>query len=175
MALLLQEEGVEVTAVEVIPEAVEIMKDRGVVDARRGRLEDLPEEMAYDTILLLMNGAALAGTLDGLGPFLGTLRRLLARGGQLLLAPSDLLGGEGGENGDGGPWGEGEYPGEFHYQMEFRGERGSPFPQLFVDPATLEKVASDEGWRVEVVWWGEEGESLARLTPSGQSEGGTGS
>jgi SAM-dependent methyltransferase len=155
VALLLQDGGVEVTAVEVIPEAVEIMKARGVRDAREGRVEDLQEEGAYDTILLLMNGTSLAGTLAGLSPLLGALARLLAPGGQVLMDSTELEGGEGEEDG---------CPGELQYQLEYRGVRGAPFPQLFLDPDTLTGVAGEEGWDVEVVWRGEEGAYLARLT-----------
>jgi hypothetical protein len=168
IALLLQDEGLPVTAVEVVPEAVEIMRSRGVHDARMGRLEDLDEERAFDTILLLMNGSALAGTLRGLPPFLSSLGRLLAPGGQVLLDSTDLTGGR-----VGGPWldedgslpdaCEDDYPGELQYQIEYRRDRGAPFPQLFVDPETLRRVAEREGWTAEVVWEGVQGEYLARL------------
>lgn len=163
LSLILQEEGSSVTAVEVIPEAVEIMTGRGVKDAREGRIEDLPAGPDFDTLLLLMNGAALAGTLAGLPRFLQTLAGLLASGGHVLLDSTDVLDGEE-EAADPQGWGEGEYPGEFQYQMEFQGQRGAPFPQLFIDPATLKRVAAEGGWRMELVWQGAEGDYLARLT-----------
>lgn len=204
MALLLQAHGVDVTAVEVIPEAVEIMRARGVLDARVGRLEDLPEEGAFDTVLLLMNGTSLAGTLAGFPPLLHALARLMAPGGQVLVDSTDLGAGGGGEDQEGRAGGEsgedregegaraddsdregegardgdpdrgGEengdegYPGELQYQLEYRGTRGAPFPQLFVDPGTLTRMAGEEGWEVEVVWRGEEGEYLARLSRPGR-------
>jgi SAM-dependent methyltransferase len=178
LSLLLQEDGVEVTAVEVIPELVRVMRARGVVDARVGRLEDLPGDEAYDTVLLLMNGTSLAGTLAGLPPLLGDLSRVLARGGQVLVDSTDLGPvelGAGSETGEAGEDDEEErdegYPGELQYQLEYRGVRGAPFPQLFLDPATLGRVAASEGWEVEVVWRGEEGEYLARLTRPGPEPG----
>ena len=179
MTLLLQKQGMEVTALEVIPEAVEIMGERGVKRVVLGRLEDQPADHAFDTLLLLMNGTALAGTLARLPFFLKTLDGLLAPGGQVLLDSTDLLGGEVGMGVDqprGGslqPEGildpysgreEGTYPGELHYQLEFHGEKGAPFPQLFVDPRTLATAARASGWRVEVMMEGEEGEYLASLT-----------
>jgi len=157
LALLLQNRGAEVTAVEVIPEAVEIMKARGVRDARQGRVESLQEEGAYDTLLLLMNGTSLAGTLAGLPYLLRALARLLAPGGQVLMDSTDLLVEEEGAE-DGG------YPGELQYQLEYRGIRGDPFPQLFLDPGTLCQLAGEEGWDAEVVWRGEDGAYLARLS-----------
>jgi SAM-dependent methyltransferase len=163
VTLALQDRGFEVTAVEVIPEAVEIMRGRGVADAREGRLGELPRERVYDTVLLLMNGTALAETLSGVPAFLEILDGLVAPGGQILLDSTDLLEGE--EIQPMGPdWEAGEYPGELHYQVEFRGERGAPFPQLFVDPKTLARIAGGEGWTSTVCWKGEEGEYLVRLT-----------
>jgi SAM-dependent methyltransferase len=170
LSLLLQEAGLPVTALEVVPEGVSIMAQRGVKDVRRGRLEDFVPAEPFDTILLLMNGTALAGTLAGLPPLLGTLGGLLAPGGQVLLDSTDLLEGEPwtgndevrGTNGNDEPGHA--YPGELQYQLSFRGWKGSPFPQLFVDSRTLARMAGREGWRTEVVWRGRDRTYLARLT-----------
>jgi SAM-dependent methyltransferase len=167
LALILQERGFKVMALEVIPEGIEIMKARAVEEARAGRLEDLagetPHVHAFDTILLLMNGTALAGTLRGFPRFLAVLEGLLASGGQVLIDSTDLL--------KSGSWdpteGDDTYPGGLQYQIEFNGMRGAPFPQLFLDPDTLARVAGEVGWEVEIVWDGEGGEYLARLTRAG--------
>jgi len=167
LSLILQEGERSVTAVEVIPEAVEIMAKRGVRDAREGRIEDLPRRREFDTLLLLMNGAALAGTMAGLPRLLRTLAGVLAPGGHVLLDSTDVLE-EGGEAAGPQAWEEGEYPGEFQYQMDFQGQRGAPFPQLFVDPGTLRKAAEEGGWRMELAWQGVQGDYLARLTRQGE-------
>lgn len=172
ISLILQEGGVPVTALEVVPEGVRIMRERGVREVRSGRLEDLKDGASYDTILLLMNGTALAGTLERFPEFLATLAGLLASGGQVLVDSTDLLGEEASEAsegllpGGGGPlgWKEKGYPGELQYQMEFEGERGAPFPQLFLDPGSLRSIAGENGWEVELIWEGEGGEYLARLS-----------
>lgn len=170
LSLLLQEDGLEVTAVEVIPEAVGIMRDRGVGDVHEGRMEQLPATRSFDTILLMMNGAALAGTLEGLPFLLQTLDGLLAPWGQILMDSTDLLDGEDWEVGEEPPSEVGSYPGELQYQLEYDGERGAPFPQLFVDPRTLGRIGKTEGWRVALVWEGPQGEYLARLTRSEEPE-----
>jgi SAM-dependent methyltransferase len=169
LALILQERGVPVVAAEIIPEGVAIMKERGVREVIGAPLETLQPEGAFDTILLLMNGTALAGTLRGFPAFLDTLDGLLAPGGQILMDSTDLLGGEAwaesnGRTRQGGGVSQEEYPGELHYQMEFRGERGAPFPQLFLDPGTLTRLAGERGWQVEVVREDQGGEYLACLT-----------
>ncbi len=65
-ALVLQERGHQVTALDPIPEAVRIMQERGVDDAREGTLFELPSGEIYDTVILLMNGSMIAETLSGL-------------------------------------------------------------------------------------------------------------
>jgi SAM-dependent methyltransferase len=169
LSLILQEEAVPVTALEVVPEGVRIMRERGVRQVREGRLEDLPKGDGFDSILLLMNGTALAGTVEGVPEFLATLEGLLAPGGQVLVDSTDLAGGAGSlgsyRDGGGSPEETEEaYPGELQYQMEFAGARGAPFPQLFLDPRTLGRIAGENGWEAEVVWEGEDGEYLACLT-----------
>lgn len=166
LSLILQESGVDVAAVEVIPEAVEIMAQLGVRDAREGRVQELPPSRDFDTVLALMNGAGLAETLHDLPTLLQALDGLLAPGGQILLDSTDLLERERGSLRN-PAWDEHEYPGEFQYQMEFRGERGAPFPYLFVDPVTLGRVAAAGGWRTELAWQGGAGGFLARLTREG--------
>jgi hypothetical protein len=107
-----------------------------------------------------MNGTALAGSLSAFPRFLNVLRGLIAPGGQVLVDSTDLLGG--------GTWdpaaGDEAYPGDLQYQIEFGGKKGAPFPQLFLDRRTLTKVALEEGWVADIVWEGEGGEYLARVT-----------
>ena len=152
VTLALQEAGVDVTALEVIPEAVAVMTGRGVRAVLQGSVLDLPPDPTFDTLLLLMNGLALAGTQAGIGPLLQALEGFLAPGGQVLLDSTDLTAGDGAE------------PGELHYQIEFQGRKGAPFPQLFLDSAALRRMAGSEGWIAEKVWEGEDGEYLARLS-----------
>jgi hypothetical protein len=172
MTLILQKEGFEVAAIEAIPEAVEIMRELGVEEVREGRLEEMEPSRSFDTLLLLMNGSALAGTLAGFPLLLRVLSGLLAHGGQVLMESTDMrppepsCGGKAGQ-GTSPSWDEGEYPGELQYQMEFQGKKGAPFPQLFLDPEALGTLATLAGWLVEIVWSGPEGAYLARLIRGG--------
>jgi SAM-dependent methyltransferase len=161
LALLLQEDGFDVTAIEIIPEAVEIMKERGIEKPVLGSLRSLSPEEPFDTILLLMNGTALAGTYGAFPDFLLCLADLLSPWGQILIDSTDL-GGRAVEAESGG------VPTAVHYQLEFEGFRGAPFPQLFLDPDTLLRLAAKCGWRADLVWEGSGGEYLARLTRTGR-------
>lgn len=166
-ALVLQDRGFRVTALEPHEGLVELLRARGVQDPRTASPAELAERgERFDTLLLLMNGLGLAGTLDGLPSFLGELAGVLAPGGQVLADSSDLR--ELVDDADGElrlP--DGRYLGDLQYQLEFRGGRGDPFPFLFVDPDSLARVAAGEGWRVEILLVNGEGGYLCRLTREG--------
>jgi SAM-dependent methyltransferase len=172
-ALVLQELGLSVCAIDVAPEAVEIMRRRGVRDARCADLFQF-REGPFETILMMMNGIGVVGTLAGLDRFLGDVQRLLAPEGQLLFdsydpRPDDAEGDE--SPGTGPPTAaqgaSGQYPGEMRFQLEYKGRRGPTLAWLFVDPETLAAHATRAGWRCEVIWQEEEGHYLARLTRRG--------
>jgi SAM-dependent methyltransferase len=166
-ALALQDQGLEVTAIEVAPELVQVLRARGVRDARVATWMDLQSE-PYDTVLIMMNGVGLAETLGGLRPFFRRLRDLLRPGGQVLADSTDVrvyMEPKAGETGRlRRP--DGRYLGELHFQLEFDGKKGAPFSQLYVDPDTLARYAAEEGWGCEIVLPPDEyGHYLARLTP----------
>jgi hypothetical protein len=99
------------------------------------------------------------------------LERLVASGGQVLVDSTDLRDGST-PGAEGNERAGGEYRGEFQYQVEYEGERGAPFPQLFVDPDTLTRVAGGRGWETDICWMGSDGEYLARLTRKEDGERG---
>ena len=174
-ALVLQGRGHPVTALEPLPEAVRIMAERGVKDVREGTVFDLPSALTFDTAILLMNGSMIAETLSGLDRLLRAVGEVLAPGGAFILDSTDLrdapqaAGGgapEGGSEGEPGRAPErddGRYCGELHYQLSVADQVGEIFPQLFVDPETLEERARLGGWEMEVIWSGPGGHYLARL------------
>jgi SAM-dependent methyltransferase len=163
-ALELQRQGFAVTAVDVLPESVQVMRDRGVRDARCGDFEGLADE-SFDTILLLMHGVGLVGTLDGLARFLERALLCLEDGGQIIFDSADL-GLVLPERYDDAhrEWRAGGlYPGEVEYRLSYGDLEGQPYPWLFVDPVTLTERAEAVGLRTEVVAWGSRGSYLARL------------
>jgi SAM-dependent methyltransferase len=160
-SLVLQARGLAVTALDVSPEAVEVMRRRGVLDARCGDIFTFAEER-FDTLLILMNGIGLVGTLDSLDQFLRDAPRLMTDGGQILLdsfdpGPADV----------GRPHG---YVGEMCFQLEYRGVRGAYYDFLFLDFETLRRHAEGAGWCCESIWQEDEGHYLARLKRGGTEE-----
>ena len=169
-ALVLQARGHEVTALDLIPEAVRIMRERGLEDAREGTLFELPSENPYDTVILLMNGSMIAETLSGLDRLLAGAATVLEPQGALILDSTDLrdvgatVGAMDVDTDEGLLGGDDRYIGELHYQLSVGEHVGDIFPQLFVDPDTLDTRARLAGWNMKVIWSGSGGRFLARLT-----------
>ena len=163
-SLYLQARGFEVTAIEVLVQAVEIMQRRGVRDARLADIAAFEDE-PFDTILMMMNGIGIVGTLDGLDGFLRDIPRLLKPGGQILLdsGPGRIVG-DPSEGAVQVPAGEGEYHGEALIVLEYRGEVAPPFRELYVDSETFTEHAAAAGWDCEIVFRGELSDYVARLT-----------
>ncbi|MCB9898169.1 MAG: class I SAM-dependent methyltransferase [Planctomycetes bacterium] len=161
-ALALQRRGHAVTALDVSPSAVAVLRARGVRDVRLGSLGALRGE-TFDTLLLLMHGAGLGGDVPGLQWMLADARRLLAPRGAIVLdsrAP---------EPPDGRPLdahSDVRYPGVAELSMEFDGTRGAPFLWLFVDEQRLARIADRAGYEAAVVHREPDGRYLARLTPT---------
>ena len=151
---------------DLIPEAVRIMRERGVEDVREGTLFELPAANLYDTVILLMNGSMITETLSGLDRLLAAAAKVLEPRGALILDSTDLrdVGATDVDtDGDDGFEDDDRYIGELHYQLSVGEHVGDIFPQLFVDPDTLDTRARLAGWNTEVIWSGPGGRYLARL------------
>lgn len=168
-ALELLERGLEVTAVDLDPRAVGVMRRRGVGDARRGDLFELlpgEGEARWETVLLMMNGIGVVGDLAGLDRFLSRAAELVAPGGQILLDSCDLR-----CNPDPREFlrmasrcRAERYRGETRQRLDYDGRVGDWFPWIYLDPETLAEHAASHGWNVEILDDDEEGSYLARLT-----------
>ncbi|MFD0749401.1 class I SAM-dependent methyltransferase [Mucilaginibacter calamicampi] len=161
-ALLLQQRSLEVTALDISPLLAEVMHNRGVKNVV---LADIFEynNSRFDTILLLMNGIGLAGTLVRLKQLLLHFKNLLNPDGQILFDSSDVayL-----YNSD---LPADHYYGEIAYQYAYKGVRSEWFKWLYVDEKTMTGIASDCGFDMEVLLEDEFGQYLARLTPKAGS------
>lgn len=165
--LALQERGFDVTAIEKLPELVEMQRARGV---RRARTADFLSWSGprFDTVLMLMNGLGPAGSLRGLDRFLRHAHALVEPGGQLLADSGEALpaGPVDPRDADRWPPTPDGYPGEAWIELGYRGRRGRPFRELYVDFETLATRAAAAGWRCDAAFEGEAGSYLARLVPA---------
>ncbi len=163
--LYLQKTGRDCTGMDSSSEAIEIALKRGVESASCSDILKY-QSRKYDTLLLMMNGIGIAGTLKGLPVFLGHLKTLLKPGGQILMDSSDLIYMFDADE-DGGVWVPGDvaYYGEVSYQWEYDGQIGPTFPWLFLDFNTLKNEVAMLGFEVEMIMKGPHFDYLARLTP----------
>jgi SAM-dependent methyltransferase len=150
--LELQRRGFEVTAIDISPDCVTIMRERGVFDARTADLFAF-EDGQFDTILSICNGLDKVGRLADLPGFLDRMRRLLAPGGQLVADSFDLRTGA-----DDArlatlaqKTAQGRYFGEMDLCFEYMGRIGTSFSTLQVDFETLAQIAGHEGWTCDLV------------------------
>ena len=160
---LQQEKQLDVTAIDISPNAIEACRLRGVAKALVQDVMTIDRDK-FDTILLLMNGAGMCGRLKKLGAFLTKLRSLLNENGQILVDSSDIIY-MFDEDEDGGKWipSDNDYYGELIFNIEYKGEKENPFDWMYVDFNTLQNAAVANGLHCELVLEGEHYDYLARL------------
>src|SRR5690606_11951309 len=161
-ALVLQKKGLEVTALEKSELAVAVMEKRGVKKVICSDIFHFHEK-GFDTILLLMNGTGIGGTLKGIKKLLLHLRNLIGPNGQILIDSSDisyLF-----EENDGSVWidlANDAYLGEMEYELKYKNDC-TTFNWLFTDFNTLTKIAEDIGLTCKKIVKGEHFDYLAQL------------
>ncbi len=161
-SLWLQDKGLDVTAIDISPYSIETMKERGVVNVREQDFFTLEEK--YDTILMLMNGIGIVGTLDKLPDFFKHIDKILAQDGQLLCDSSDLCYLYDDKEGIAELLNSDKYYGELEYTMCYDDIKGDSFPWLYIDANTLRNYAEAHGFEMEIVRRGEHYDYLARIT-----------
>ena len=161
-SLVLQERGMDVTAIDISPLSVETMKERGVKKVLEQ--DFFAMERQFDSILMLMNGIGIVGTLERMPEFFKQLDKILAPEGQLLCDSSDISYVFEDEEGMIDIPNEMDYYGEHSFRMQYKDTIGEPFDWLYIDADTLKQKAGRYGYAVEVVTEGEHYDYLARIT-----------
>ena len=158
-ALWLQNKGKDVMALEKSKLSAEVLKIRGVKNVLTDDFFKLDEKIKYDTLLFLMNGVGIAGSLEHLPQFLKKCKNLLSPGGKVLLDSSDLA----------YMFEEAEelpehYYGEVYYIMEYQGVKSEPFKWLFADFYSLAKQVELTGGKCKKIMDGKHFDYLAEIT-----------
>lgn len=164
-ALALQARGHKVVGLDISPGAVEVMKLRGLKEVVHGDVWSYTDKR-FDTLLLMMNGIGLVGTIERLKAFLRLAPKRLRSGGQILLDSSDIA--------YLFPHNEKavelllhpEYYGIVRYQMQYQTSKGKPFDWLYIDLNYLREIAEAEGYEVDLLTEGHHFQYLARLRPT---------
>ena len=163
-SLELQNRGRDIWSIDLAPHAVEIMNARGVRHAQLANIFDFFTG-GFDTILMLMHGIGMVGTLNGLDKFLAHAKHLLKSDGIIVLDSLDVRLTE--EvvhlNYQEANRKAGRYFGEIRFRFEYKGRTGDYFSWLHVDPVTLQSHAFQQGWESRVIHQEPDGDYLACL------------
>ncbi len=163
-ALYLQQKGMEVTALERSPLCCQVMKDLGIADVRQTDFFQFKNEK-YNTILLLMNGTGIAGSLNRLDLLLQKLGSLLQPRGQILIDSSDLIFLYTEDDGSAViDLAAENYYGELSFQTEYKNQKSREFPWLYVDPDLLKERAKRNNLQVQQLMKGNHFDYLAQIT-----------
>ena len=156
VSLYIQETGGDCTGLDYSPGCVKVMEDKGLKKVVHGDIFTYGSEK-FDTIMLLMNGIGLAGTVKNLEVLLETLEKLLFPGGQLLFDSSDVsyLKPQGNRIYN--------YIGEVRYQYAYAGVKGEWFDWLYIEQEILMDTCHKMGLPVQVVFEDDTGQYLARV------------
>jgi cyclopropane fatty-acyl-phospholipid synthase-like methyltransferase len=161
-ALHLQQKGLEVSGIDISANAIKACELRGLKNSRVQNLLDLENEK-FDTILLLMNGTGIFGTLADTSKYLQKLKSLLNPNGQILVDSSDIIYmfDDGDEESKWIP-SEGYY-GELTFTISYKNETEQDFPWLYLDYNTLQNAANANGLQCELIMEGDHFDYLARI------------
>jgi len=163
-SLYLQEKGFCVYAMDVSPEACEVMRKRGVKEVSCASFIDFKAE-PFDTLLILGLSVGMVEKLAGLDNFVKKARRLVKRGGQIILNsldvsrttdPRNLAYHQANRQ-------AGRYIGEIRMQLEYKGVKAPATGLLHVDASTLAGHAEKAGWSCTILVQENDGNYLAKL------------
>ena len=161
---LQNERKLDVTAIDISENAVKACQLRGIENVKVANILDLDVKNKFDTILLLMNGTGIFGTLKETNKYLQKLKSLLKDEGQILIDSSDLIYMY--DQDEDGAYcipAEGYY-GELTFTVQYKGETEDTFPWLYLDYNTLQNAAIANGLKCELLLEGEHFDYLARLS-----------
>jgi len=139
-ALMLQDRGLAVTAIDSCAGCVDLMRQRGVLDARKQDVFDLRDE-SWHSVIFMMETIGLTGTVARLADLLRKLRGHVSEDGQILLDARPLQTDGGGS----------DYEGELVLQMRYGEITGDVFRWLYLDFDMLTEIATDCGWSATMI------------------------
>lgn len=160
-SLYLQERNVAVDALDISPGCIKVMEQRQVKNPIHNNLFSL-ESGTYTTILMLMNGLGICGSLDGLNLFLQYVQTLLTEHGQVIADSTDLRLLYNDEDEESDLPDDSDY-GETEFVITYNTIISEPFQWIYVGFSTLQMLAEYNGLECQQVVTGENGRYLARM------------
>lgn len=159
-SLYLQNQGFDVTSIDISPNAIQACTLRGIKNAIT--FDIMQFTGSFDTILLLMNGTGICGSLQNTLAFFQKLKSLLNVNGQILIDSSDLIYMYD-EDEIAQKRQDSEYYGQITFTVSYKNEHEEPFDWLYLDFDTLCEQAKVAGLQCQLIKNGESNDYLARL------------
>jgi SAM-dependent methyltransferase len=128
-SIYLDKRGFDVTSIDISPGCVTVMASRKIPNPIHANLFNL-EGKRFDTLLLLMNGIGICGSLDGLNLFFQFATSILKPNGQILTDSTDLARLYPIDHLD---IPDDQYHGETRFIMSYKKISGDPFDWLYID------------------------------------------
>ena len=160
---LQNEKKLEVFAIDISENAIKTCQLRGLKNAFVKNILDL-ENQKFDTILLLMNGTGIFGTIDITKLHLEKLKSLLNTNGQILIDSSDLKYMYDEDDFDYLKNNSEKYYGEIEFNISYKNQKEEPFNWLYLDFEKLKSISSKIGFDCKLIIEGNNFDYLAQLT-----------
>ena len=157
--LYLQDKKKQVHALDLSCGSIEVMKKRKVAHPIHDNLFSLTDKR-YDTLLMLMNGIGIVGSLDGLNLFFQFIKTILETNGQVLVDSTDLASLYDPET---LALADQEYYGHTRFTMTYKNITSDPFDWLYIDFNTLIFHAGLHDFECEKILEDKTGKYLARI------------
>ena len=157
-ALYLQNNHLDITALDISKYNCEVMKDRGLKSVIHQSIWDYPVK-GYDTLLFMMNGLGFVGTVENLQAMLLHFHKTTDHHVQLIVDSCDVY-----YLFENRPQPEDYYYGEIKCQYRYGELSSSWFKWLYIDEGYFHLVASNAGWNLDIIDRDTDRQFLARLT-----------
>ncbi|MCY0851665.1 MAG: methyltransferase domain-containing protein [Thermoplasma acidophilum] len=141
-SLYLQDQGFDVTALDISPLAVEVMKHRGVKNVRLAGIDEV--EPGWNTMILLGNNFGLMRTIDEARAFLRRFHSESSDDARIIAETTDPF--------SAGLQSDADYPGELEIRLIYREYRSEWFRYLLADRQKLREIVEDTGWKIEHIY-----------------------
>jgi SAM-dependent methyltransferase len=161
-SLYLQEKGFNVMAIDISPNAIQACQLRGLKNAQVHNILDLNNQK-FDTILLLMNGTGIFGSLQETSKYLQKLKALLNPNGQILIDSSDIIYMFDQDNDGSYHIPAKNYYGQLTFTVSYKNQIENPFLWLYLDYNTLQNACHDNDLQCTIIQEGKHYDYLAKL------------
>lgn len=162
-ALYLQNQGLDVVALDLSQGATEVMMRRGVKKVTTRNFFDFHSNEKFDTLLMLMNGIGIVEKVSNLPNFFQKSKELLNPSGSIIVDSSNIIYMFEEEDGSALIDLNADYYGEVTYRMDFGKMKGTKFNWLFIDFDTLSDYANRAGFSCNKIYEDEHYLFLAEL------------